>query len=477
MEASRDEPAPERAPRAGETVTGEVVDLAYGGDGVLRAAGWVVMVPRALPGDRVSVRLRRRRKGRFEGELLEVLTPSPDRVAPRCAHAGLCGGCALQCLAPAAQLRWKELQARTLLQRLGRVTPESVAPAWQSPEVWFYRNKMEFTFAARPWVPAEQLRAGGPLPRQVALGLHLRGRYDAIFDVTDCQLQAPMTNQVIAALRAIAHRRGLPAYDSRRDTGLLRHLVVRHAYHHPDRLLVLVVRQEDPILPTLARELQAAVPEVTGIVASVNLRRATVARGDYDLPLLGEPHWRETIAGIEFRIGASSFFQTQTQGAEALAAEVRAAADAAPGARLLDLYCGAGTLSLPLARDGVRVLGVEILPAAVEEAHATARANGITGAEYRCAAIETKTAEAWETERWDVVLVDPPRSGLHPRALEKLRALRAPRIVYVSCNPSTLARDAGVLVNEDGYRARRLRVFDLFPQTPHLECVLTLARG
>lgn len=472
-----DEPKPERAPRAGETVAGEVTDLAYGGAGVLRVAGWVVMVPHAFPGDFVSVRLRRRRKGLFEGELLEVVTPSPDRVAATCPHAGLCGGCALQCLAPAAQLRWKEAQALALLQRLGRVTPESIAPAWQSPEVWFYRNKMEFTFARRPWVPAEQLHAGGPLPQTVALGLHLRGRFDAIFDVEDCHLQAPLTNRVVAALREIAHRRGLPAYDSRSDAGLLRHLVVRHSHHHPDRLLVLVVRQEDPILPTIARELQAAVPEVTGIVASVNLRRATVARGDYDLPLLGNPFWRETIAGIEFRIGASSFFQTQTRGAEALAAEVREAADAAPGTRLLDLYCGAGTLSLPLARDGARVTGVEILPAAVEEARATAEANGIAGAEYRCAAIETKVSEAWETEPWDVVLVDPPRSGLHPRALQKLRELRAPRIVYVSCNPSTLARDAGALVNEDGYRARRLRVFDLFPQTPHLECVMTLTRG
>lgn len=470
------EPAPERAPRAGDTVAGEVVDLAYGGAGVLRVAGWVVMVPRALPGDAVSVRLRRRRKGLFEGELLEVIAPSPDRVAAACPHAAFCGGCALQCLAPAAQLRWKEAQALALLQRLGRLAPESVAPAWQSPEVWFYRNKMEFTFARRPWVPLEQLRAGGPLPQTLALGLHLQGRFDAIFDVEDCRLQAPLTNRIVAALRAIGQRRGLPAYDSRSDTGWLRHLVVRHSLHHPDRLLVLVVRQEDPLLPTIARELQEAVPEVTGIVASINLRRATVARGDYDLPLLGDPGWRETIAGIEFRLGASSFFQTQTRGAEALAAEVRVAVDATAGTRVLDLYCGAGTLSLPLARDGARVLGVEILPAAVDEARATARENRIAGAEYRCAAIETKEPEAWETERWDVVLVDPPRSGLHPRALQKLRALRAPRIVYVSCNPSTLARDAGVLVNEDGYRARQLRVFDLFPQTPHLECVMTLTR-
>jgi 23S rRNA (uracil1939-C5)-methyltransferase len=471
-----DAPKPERAPRAGETIAGEVLDLAYGGMGVLRASGWVVMVPRAFPGDRVRVRLRRRRKGLFEGELLEIVEPSVDRVPPTCGHSEICGGCALQGLSPAAQLRWKEAQARSLLQRLGRLVPEVVAPAWQSPEVWYYRNKMEFSFARRPWVPAEELREGGPLPTGIALGLHLRGRYDAIFDIQDCRLQSPLTNRIVGELREIARRRGLPAYDSRSDEGLLRHLVVRRSLRHPDLLLVLVVRREDPAVPEIARELRAAVPEVSGIVASVNLRRATVARGDYDLPLLGEPFWRETLAGIDFRLGASSFFQTQTRGAEALAEEVREQTACGPGTRLLDLYCGAGTLSLPLARDGARVLGVEVLPAAVEEARATAAANGIQGAEFRCAAIEAKEAEPWETDRWDVVLVDPPRSGLHPRALEKLRGLRAPRIVYVSCNPSTLARDAGVLVNEDGYRARNLRVFDLFPQTPHLESVLTLTR-
>jgi 23S rRNA (uracil1939-C5)-methyltransferase len=464
------------APRVGDAVTGEVIDLAYGGAGVLRVSGWVVMVPHAFPGDTVRVALRRRRKGLYEGELLEVVTPSADRTPPLCRHRDVCGGCALQGLSAEAQLRWKNAQAATLLQRLGRIEVEETATPWRGPEPWFYRNKMEFTFGRRPWVPRAELLSGAPFPQGIALGLHPRGRFDGIFDVEACRLQSEVSNRVVVALREIARRLDLPCYDSHRDEGLLRHLVVRQSAGFGDLLLVLVARREDERLAAVAHELRAAVPEVTGIVASINLRRAAVARGDYDRLLLGEPFWRETVGGVDFRIGASSFFQTQTAGAEALAREVAEQSDAAPGARVLDLYCGAGTLGLPLARSGARVLGVEILPAAVEEARATAAANGIGSAEFRCAEVETPGREPWEDGSWDVVLVDPPRSGLHPRALAKLRGLGAPRIVYVSCNPSTLARDAAALVGEDGYRARRLRVVDLFPQTPHQESVLTQTR-
>jgi len=461
--------------RAGDIVEGEIDDLAYGGAGVLRAEGWVVMVRGAFPGDRARVRLGRRRKGLFEGHLEEILSPSRDRIRPACPHLAICGGCALQGLDPTAQTRYKSHQAAELLRRIGGIEPEDIASPWASPDPYYYRNKMEFTFASRAWLTREQLEAGTPFAPGPALGLHPRGVFQGVFDVTDCRLQSPLSNRVVEAMRSIARARDLDAYRSRADQGLLRHLVIRQAATTRDLIVILVVRSEHPDLPDIARELKAAVPEISGIVASVNLRRATVAQGDYDVPLLGETSWQETLHGLTFRIGAASFFQTQTRGGEALIEEALVQGGFGSRDRVLDLYCGIGAFSLPLARQVDSVLGVEIQERAIVEARANARANGIENARFQAGPVEARESHPWEAKgAWDAVLIDPPRSGLHPRALEKVLGLDAGRIVYVSCNPSTLARDAGHLVAEGGYRARRLRVFDLFPQTPHLESVLIL---
>jgi tRNA/tmRNA/rRNA uracil-C5-methylase (TrmA/RlmC/RlmD family) len=400
--------------RVGTVVDGRVTDLAYGGAGVLRVSGWVIMTRGAFPDDHVRVRLRRKRKGLFEGELIEILEPSADRVPAPCPHLPLCGGCPLQGLAPAAQTRWKAAQALELLRRVGKFAPEQVAEPWHSPGAWFYRNKMEFTFGKRAWVPREVLERGEPFAPGPALGLHPRGRYDGVFDVEDCRLQSPVSNRIVACMRAIARRRGLSVYHSRAD--------------------------------------------------------------DFEVPLLGEPYWHETVCGMTFRIGASSFFQTQTHGAQALVDEILEISDFSGNEHVLDLYCGVGAFSLPVARRAKHLLGVEVIQQAVVEARANATRNGIRNAEFICSAVEAKEAAAWQDTAWDTVIVDPPRSGLHPRALGRLSTLRPRRIIYVSCNPSTLARDAGLLVAENGYRAKRLRVFDLFPQTPHLESVLLLER-
>ena len=465
-------------PKVGQLIEGPIEDLAYGGAGVLRASGWVVMVRGAFPGDRVRVRLTRRRKGLLEGKLEELLARSPERVPLQCPHVSLCGGCALQGLDPAAQTRYKAHQAGELLRRIGKVVPEETAAPWRSPEAYFYRNKMEFTFGARPWVSRAVLDSGAPFPAGPALGLHPRGVFQGVFDVEDCRLQSPVSNEIVAQVRAIARRRSLPIYNSHRDEGLLRHLVIRQARSCSDLLVMIVARTEDPRLAELAADLASAIPQVTGVVAAINLRRATVAQGDYERPLLGTPHWRERICGLTFRIGASSFFQTQTRGGEALIEEVLAVGDFRSHERVLDLYCGIGTFSLPIAQRAREVLGVEMSESAVREAAHNARENGVGNAAFLAGPVESNERQPWEEPgSWDAVLLDPPRSGLHPKALAKLIGLAPPRIIYVSCNPSTLARDAGVLVQEAGYRARRLRVFDLFPQTPHLESVLLLERA
>ncbi len=485
-------------PKLGDTVTGEVTDLAYGGAGVLRSDGWVVMTRGAFPGDRIRARIRKRRKGLLEAELTEVIHPSPQRVAPRCPHLSICGGCALQGLDPAAQTRWKANQALELLKRIGGFAPEEVREPWRGPAPYDYRNKMEFTFGARPWIPRDELDAGVPFPPGPALGLHPRGIFQGVFNVEACCLQSETSNRIVRATRRIARELDLSAYHSRRDEGLLRHLVVRQAATTDDLLVVVVARAPDPRLAELARRLAGEVPAITGIVALINRRRAMVAQGEEEVLLHGAPTWRERVAGLTFTIGAASFFQTQTAGAEALIEEVLDAGGVEARDRVLDLYCGIGAFSLPLARCAALVLGVEAFAGAVAEARANAQRNGVPNAAFLAAPVEAGGAQGWERPpdaavsgtgaepaphgagtgktTWDVIVIDPPRSGLHPKALAKVAALGAGRIVYVSCNPATLARDAGALVAEAGYRPRRLRVFDLFPQTPHLESVLLLQR-
>ncbi len=479
-----------KRPKPGEIIEGRVIDLAYGGAGVVKLDKWVIMVRGAFPGDLIRILIRRKRKGIIEGDLLEVIEPTEDRIEAPCPHLCVCGGCALQGLAPAAQTRYKADQALQLLRRIGKFEPLEIAKPWQSPDHYYYRNKMEFTFAPRPWLTKAEMDAGIPFGPGPALGLHPRGCFQGVFNITDCHLQSVISNKIVIEARALAQTMKLPVYNSHQDEGLLRHLVIRQSATTKDLLVVLVVREEDSRLEQFIRELAAAVPEITGIILSVNLRRSTVALGDYDQTVLGESYWHEQIMDINYRIGASSFFQTQTLGGLALLEEALEVGGFDPGDRVLDLYCGIGAFSLPIARRVKKLLGVEVLPAAVEEARYNAGVNKITNAEFIAAPVETREKQSWEAPEsdkeesagkqgenvWDVIVIDPPRAGLHPKALAKVQAIAPPKIVYVSCNPSTLARDAGILVEENGYVAKRLRVFDIFPQTPHLESVLLLEK-
>ncbi len=479
-------------PKRGQEVIGEVIDLAYGGAGVVRSDGWVVMARGCFPGDRVRLQIRKRRKGIFEADLLEVITPAADRIPAVCPHTDLCGGCALQGLDPAAQTRYKAVQARELLRRIGKFEPEVEAEPWRSPNSFFYRNKMEFTFGARPWLSREDLDAGHPFEAGPALGLHPRGVFQGVFNVTDCQLQSELSNRITVTVRREAQELGLTAYDCRQDKGLLRHIIVRQSATTNDLLVVLVIREEDERIATLSERLQEQVPEITGQVACFNRRKAMIATGEDLRTLVGRPLWREKMLDLTYEIGPISFFQTQTAGGEALIREVLEVGGFAEDDSVLDLYCGIGAFSLPIARHVRSLMGVEVLPEAVTEAKRNAQLNDITNVHFVASPVEAKknspqaaANQVWENPpgrapgrpAWDAIVIDPPRSGLHPRALEKVRGLAAPRIIYVSCNPSTLARDAGLLVTEDGYRPTRLRVFDLFPQTPHLESVLVLERG
>ncbi|SRR5579884_59545 len=442
----------------GEEVSLTIDRLAYGGRGVGRHEGFVVFVPDTAPGDRVRARLWRVKPGYGEARLLQVESRSPLRTTPACPHFGPCGGCLWQHVAYGAQAAAKEQIVRESLAHLAGLREVEVRPILVVASPWYYRNKMEFTFHPE----------GG-------LGLHERGAWDRIITVQSCYLQSPASNLILSLARQWALASGLSRYDPRTHTGLLRQLIVREGNATGEIMVVVVTTApEVPGLRELAARLLAAVPRITGVLHGIN---PGLSDG---LPLVGlavlagRPYIVEELAGLRFRIGAETFFQTNTAQAERLVEVVGALADLRGGELVYDLYCGVGTFSLALARRAGRVCGIEISAQAIEAARQNAALNGIANAEFTSGDVRRLLPEVRSrTGRPDLVLLDPPRGGAGRRVMRRIAQARPPRIIYVSCNPTTLAPDLRDLVLA-GYAVQAVQPLDLFPHTYHVECVVLL---
>jgi 23S rRNA (uracil1939-C5)-methyltransferase len=448
-------------PRRGDTLELSVEDLAFGGEGVGRADGYVVFVRGGLPGDRLRVRVTEAR-GRFgRAAIDEVLVASPDRVEPPCPYFGQCGGCRLQHLAYPAQLAFKEKQVRDCLERLGGLGDVELRPILPAAATYGYRNKMEFTIAPAP----------------PAIGLHVFERYDVVLDIERCLLQSDTMNALLDEFRRQVHARALTIYDQRTEQGLLRFVMMREGRHTGEAMVNIVAAAPDvESLTPVADALRARVPSTASVVLNVNAKRAAVAVGSEEHLLRGRDHIRESLGGVDFQVSANSFFQTNTAQAGRLFALVEAACELDGSETVLDLYSGTGAISLLLARRVRAVYGIEVAAAAVADAIRNARANGIDNCTFLAGEVRHVLPDlARQGVRASVVVADPPRAGFHPKALTALAAMAPARIVYVSCNPSTLARDVGELVRH-GYRLEWVQPVDMFPQTPHIEAVARLRR-
>lgn len=452
--------------RRGERLTVDVTDLAFGGEGVARAEGYVVFVPGGIPGDRLEVRVEQVRPRFARAAIERVLTPSPHRTDPPCPYFGRCGGCRLQHVRYEAQLAFKQRQVADCLARLGGLDDVAAVlrPILGAAEPFGYRNKMEFTFA----------EAEG----RAVVGLHEAERYDHILDVDACLLQSEAMNAVLREVRAFVREHGWPVYRQEREEGLLRFLVLREGRATGERMVNLVTASPDVATArALADRLRARCPGVSAVVLNVNPRKAAVAVGVEEHPIAGNERIRERLGGLEFSIFANSFFQTNTRQAERLFGIVVEYAGLTGGETVLDLYSGTGAISLLLAGRARAVYGIELVPAAIEDATRNAAVNGITNCTFLAGEVRDVLPELLRRGiRADLVVADPPRAGFHPRALRAVLALGAGRLVYVSCNPATLARDLGVLT-AGGYRLEAVQPVDMFPHTPHIEVVARLVRG
>jgi 23S rRNA (uracil1939-C5)-methyltransferase len=450
--------------RVGEELELTVDSLAAGGRGVARHDGVVVFVDRALPGDRVKARIQRVKRRHGEAIAFERLSGGPDRVEAPCPHFGTCGGCRWQDLRYERQLEHKQQQVLDALQRIAGLAEPPLEPIVPAVREYAYRNKLEYAWTSTP--------------DGAALGFHRAGRWEDIVPVQVCLLTGERGNTVRDTFVTWAREQGLDAFDQRAGTGFLRHLVVREGMRTGELLCILVTVAGDvPRVDALEALLAERAPGVVGVLHAVNDGVAEVASGIPTRPLFGRAWFEEEICGLRLRVSAGSFLQTNSEMADVLYRDAIEQAALTGGESVWDLYCGTGSIGLALAGAARRVVGVEIVAEAVERARENALANGVANVQFVCAdagkAPRDLIADGLPAP--DVVVLDPPRAGMTPKAARRVAELGARRIVYVSCNPTTLAGNAPILA-EGGYKLTRLRPFDLFPHTPHVECVARFDR-
>ena len=444
-------PARAARPARGEELELVIDSLAYGGNGVARADGFVVFVSGALPGDRVRARVGKSKRGYAEAVVAEILDPSPDRIDDVCTHGGEpCPGAPWQGLAYERQLEQKQAQVQDSLERLGRLTGFELEPFEPAVELWRYRNKLEYSFGD----------AGGRL----ALGFHRRGRWDEVVEVDDCLLASERNNAARNEIRDwAAGLEDVPPYDRRGRTGILRNLVVREG-RRTGSLHTRLVTSPGPIPSPLPVDLHTVAERPGGGTQGVTT-------------VIGEEYLEEELSGLRLRISGEAFFQTNTEMAERLYSIAADFAGLSGSERVFDLYCGTGTIALALAARAGEVWGLELSESAITDARANAELNGIANAHFLAGNARTTIRPLVERAgKPDVVVIDPPRAGLSAKIVRRVIECEAERIVYVSCNPTTLAPNAAQL-KEAGYRLRRVKPVDMFPQTPHIECVALLERA
>ena len=439
-----------------------VDSLAFGGNGVARLNGFVVFVRRGLPGDRVRARVTKVKRNHAEAAMLEVLEPGADRVEAPCAHFPVCGGCRFQDLAYEAQAAAKEAQVRDALERIAGLHDPPLEPILPAESAFHYRNKLEYSFTQT---------AEGP-----ALGFHRAGRWDEVLEIDRCWLTTDLGNELRRAVRDWAREERLTAYDQSTHEGFLRHLVVREGRNTGQALVVLVTAPGKLPDPGHLVDVLRAFPDVRSIHHAVNDGVAEVTNLPTAL-LWGEEAIEEELCGLRFRVRPGAFLQTNTVMAERLYGLAVEYAGLTGQETVYDLYCGIGTIGLAMARDALSVWGVEVSEESVACAIENAELNGIGNAAFFAGEVGRSLEELRDRAGPpDVVVVDPPRAGLAGRALRQVGRLEAPRLVYVSCNPTTLAGDVKTLVADYGYRLERARPVDMFPHTPHVEAVALLVR-
>jgi 23S rRNA (uracil1939-C5)-methyltransferase len=455
---------------------GDIIDLpiermVYGGRGLGRLDGLVVFVQGGVPGDRILARIHRKKREYAEAGIVELLSPSPDRVAAPCPYFGYCGGCQWQHVVYEKQLVYKREHVMESLDHIAGLKQVMVHPVIPSEKAFGYRNKMEFTFSDRRWYLPDELdrrREEGDF----ALGLHVPGAFQKVIDIEACLLQHDMGNRILDLVRQYARDSGVPVYGLKTHQGFWRYLAIRYSKAWDNWMVNIVTSEErQDLIQPLADLIVGRFEGVATVVNNINSRGASIAVGEREIILFGDGYISDKIGPFNFRISANSFFQTNSSGAEQLYKTVVRYADLQGSETVLDLYSGTGTIPLFLAGSVRNITGIEISRSATSDAAMNAKANGVENCRFICGDIREKLVEIKAAP--DILIIDPPRTGMHKDVLAQATALSAKKIVYISCNPATLARDLAVMTTV--YDLVEVQPVDMFPHTYHIEAVARLA--
>lgn len=452
-----------------------IEDVAAEGKALARVNEKVLFTTFAVPGDIVDIQITNKRKSYLEGYVVNYREYSPLRTTPFCEHFGMCGGCKWQNLPYSEQLKFKQKQVVDQLTRIAKVELPEISPIIGSAKTTHYRNKLEFTFSESRWLSQEEIASGNEFEPEPALGYHIPGKFDKVFDVKNCYLQPEPSNSIRLAVRDFAIKHNLPFLNLRSKEGLLRNIIVRTA-STGDVMVILVVKDFNDSVKELLNFIKTEFPQITSLFYVVN-QKVNDTINDLDIELFhGKDHILEEMEGIKFKVGPKSFYQTNSEQAYELYKVARNFADIKPDEHVYDLYTGTGTIANFIAAKAKHVVGVEYVPEAIDDAKVNSEINSIKNTSFFAGDIKDLLTEGFMQEQGypDVVILDPPRAGVHPDVLDSILHANPKRIVYVSCNPASQARDIAIL--DKGYRVTRVQPVDMFPHTHHVENVVLMEK-
>ena len=450
-------------------------DYAAEGKSLARVEGKVIFIENVVPGDVVDVQLLKNKKDWAEGRPLKFHSYSETRVQPFCSHFGICGGCQWQMLPYEKQLEYKQRQVKDNLQRIGKVALPEILPIAGASATKYYRNKMEYTFGNKRFLSKEELHNPEISSQQDVLGFHARGLFDKIVDIQTCYLQAEPTNAIRLAVRDFARRHAYTFYDIRNHTGLLRTMQVRLCTSGEIMVNIVFGQDEPDKRVALLDYVLEQFPEITTLLYTINIKRNDSLHDLEPITYFGKGYVIEKLEDFEFKIGPKSFFQTNTRQGEKLYQVTREFAELTGDDIVYDLYCGTGSIGIFVSPQAKKIIGVEMIEAAIDDAKENAALNDLSDRSsfYAGDVIDICNDDFFATHgRPSVIITDPPRAGMHEKLVQKILEIAAPTVVYVSCNPATQARDLNLL--DEKYVVSRIQPVDMFPHTLHIENVVQL---
>jgi len=440
---------------------------------------YVVFVQGSYPGDKVKARLLKVKSSYAEALAINIITPSGERVKAKCKYFGTCGGCKQQDLNYNAQAKYKQQQVEEIFNKLGGFSDFEIEPIIPSQNVFYYRNKMEFSFSEKRWLTKDEISKEGILDKDFSLGLHIPKIYDKVLDVDECFLQSELSNKILNFTRDFFKKRNTSIYSTKTHTGYLRNLVIKQAFLTNDLMVNLVTSEEnDELVNEYCDALRKEIPQVTTVINNINKKFAAVAVGDYEKVIYGSGFIYDEIGKHKFRISANSFFQTNTVQAEKLYQTALDFAELKGNEIVYDLYSGAGTIAIFIADKAKKVYAFEAVESAITDAKVNADLNNISNVKFFAADLYKSflpIVNKYNIPKPDVMIIDPPRSGMHPTTVDDVIKLSPDKIVYVSCNPTTQVRDIKLMV-EAGYKLIKIKPVDMFPHTFHIENVALLIK-